>query len=333
MRRITAAIMAMGAAVLLTSTLATTQELNTDKTTYVTFSAPVALPGITLPAGDYMFRLLNSQVNRNVVQIYDHDRTKLFATVMAMPAQRNEISGETVITFREAPANAAPAIRYWYFPGDRAGQEFAYPKSQAIQIANASHTPVLAVDAAEGDPTGLKGGEMTHVQPDATAEQNADAGRTPRADTSAQSSQTATAASTPSADTSAQSSQTATAAPAADAGRTTQQPQPSTTSDTSSASTTGQSSSSATAVGTSGRSTAGTSAQSGSATPSTSSAQAGSGNAASAPAQSGNGSAASAPSAERHLPNTGSELPLVGLAGLLALLGAFGVRAVRESIV
>jgi hypothetical protein len=164
MRHITAVVSAACAAVLLAGPLSA-QELNTDRTTYVTFSAPVAVPGITLPAGDYMFKLLNSQVNRNVVQIFDHDRTKLFATVMAMPAQRNEVSGDTVITFREAPASAAPAVRYWYFPGDKLGQEFAYPRPQAIQIANANKTPVLAIETSEDDPTGAKGGTMTHVQP------------------------------------------------------------------------------------------------------------------------------------------------------------------------
>ena len=32
------------------------------------------------------------------------------------------------------------------------------------------------------------------------------------------------------------------------------------------------------------------------------------------------------------LPNTGSELPAVGLIGLLALAGALGVRAVRRQV-
>jgi LPXTG-motif cell wall-anchored protein len=46
----------------------------------------------------------------------------------------------------------------------------------------------------------------------------------------------------------------------------------------------------------------------------------------------GDTSAASpARSSGDRLPNTGSELPLVGVAGLLALAAALGVRAVRRA--
>jgi len=299
MRRITAGMSAACAAVLLTGTLATAQELNTDKSTFVTFSAPVALPGITLPAGDYLFKLLNSQANRNIVQVYDRGRTKLFTTIIAMPAQRTEITGETVITFREAPANAAPALRYWYFPGDRIGQEFAYPKAQAMQIANANRIPVLAVDVTEGDPTGVKGGAMSHVEPGAAVEQSAQAVEpAPRADVSAQPAPPSTAAvETPEPQPQAQPEPRPQAQPEpqpqAQAERmstpevTTPAPQP-------------MREANPTAVGTSGTTT---------------------------PAPTGDANA------ERRLPNTGSELPLVGLVGLLALAGAFGVRAVRRSMI
>jgi hypothetical protein len=46
-------------------------ELN--KQTFLTFSAPVQVPGATLPAGTYMFKLADLQGNRHVVQIFDKD--------------------------------------------------------------------------------------------------------------------------------------------------------------------------------------------------------------------------------------------------------------------
>lgn len=276
MRRMTAGMSAACAAVLLTASLATAQDFNTDKTTFVTFSAPVALPGITLPAGDYLFKLINSPVNRNVVQIYDHDRTKLFATVMAMPAQRNEVTGETVITFHEAPANAAPAVRYWYYPGDKFGQEFAYSKDQALQIANANHMPVLAVEGS-GD-----NGSMSHVEPGASAEQ-AEAAQPAAPPAEAPAPQPAAAAAEPpTPQPQAMSTPEAQPAPA---------PAP-TASDRMNQS----------AVGTSGSAVPAPTAD------------------------------AATPAAERALPKTGSELPLMGLLGLLALAGAFGVHAVRRSM-
>jgi len=139
MRRITTRILGIGAAVMLSATLASAQAPDTNRTTIVTFSAPVSLPGVTLPAGSYLFKLADSQVNRNIVQVFDKDRSKIYATILAIPAQRNQPADETVITFRESPANAAPAIQYWYYPGETMGQEFAYPKKQAMEIANATH--------------------------------------------------------------------------------------------------------------------------------------------------------------------------------------------------
>jgi hypothetical protein len=165
MRRLTTQIFAACGAVVLAATLASAQNAQND--TVVTFSAPVSLPGVTLPAGSYLFRLADSQVNRNIVQVFDKDRSKIFATILAIPAERNEPADETVITFNESPANAAPAIRYWYYPGEKRGQEFAYPKSQATTIANAAHTSVLAVNSDSTDVDAMKTAEISRVEPGA----------------------------------------------------------------------------------------------------------------------------------------------------------------------
>jgi len=153
------------AALVLGATLATAQAPDTNNTTIVTFSAPVSLPGVTLPAGSYIFKLADSQVNRNIVQVFDKDRSKMFATILAIPAERDKPADETVITFAESPANMAPAIRYWYYPGDKRGQEFAYPKKQAQDIANAAHTSVLAIDSEDTSADAMTKGEVTHVEP------------------------------------------------------------------------------------------------------------------------------------------------------------------------
>jgi cobalamin biosynthesis Mg chelatase CobN len=283
MRRITTKILGMGAAVMLSATLASAQGPDASRTTIVTFSAPVALPGVTLPAGSYLFKLGDSQVNRNIVQVFDKDRTKIFATILAIPAQRNEPADETVITFRETPANMAPAIRYWYYPGERTGQEFAYPKKQATEIANATHTSVLAIDTDETSADAMAKGQITRVQPGADTNQ-----------TMAQGAQPSTAGQAPS---SSAQSQPATPAPSA-------------------ASSTDQSSTSSTP------STAAQRAQGSqnNTTPSMSS---------SSNTQSAVGTSGSTP--RRRLPKTASTLPLIGLAGLLALGSAFGIGTLRRA--
>jgi hypothetical protein len=168
MRTFSARIVAGCGALLLGATVASAQ-LATQNDTVVTFSAPVSLPGVTLPAGSYLFKLADSQVNRNVVQVFAKDRSKIFATILAIPSERTEPADETVITFKEAPANSAPAVQYWYYPGEKRGQEFVYPKSQAVAIANAAHTSVLSVNSDAADTDAMKSAEISRVEPGAEA--------------------------------------------------------------------------------------------------------------------------------------------------------------------
>src|SRR5687768_4675998 len=48
------------------------QETNTSERTFMTFSAPVELPGVTLEAGTYEFKLADTDA-RNIVQVMRKD--------------------------------------------------------------------------------------------------------------------------------------------------------------------------------------------------------------------------------------------------------------------
>ena len=109
MGRITSTLTAACAATLLTAGVATAQGVVADRRTNVTFSGPVSIPGATLPAGTYVFRIADSPTNRNIVQIYDNEGAKLISTIMAVPADRPEPDGDPVITFKETPADHPPA--------------------------------------------------------------------------------------------------------------------------------------------------------------------------------------------------------------------------------
>lgn len=115
------------------------------KLTRVTFSAPVEIPGQVLPAGMYVLKLLDSPSDRNIVQIYNADQTKLYATILAIPDYRLKPADKTVITFAERASNAPPAIQAWFYPGDNFGQEFVYPKTRAAQLAKLENRPVPAM--------------------------------------------------------------------------------------------------------------------------------------------------------------------------------------------
>jgi hypothetical protein len=125
---------------------AAAQDFNLSRTTFVTFSGPVQLPNLTLPAGDYMFRLNDTSGNRRIVEVRSKDGLQHFGYILAISATRPEPAEETVITFRETPAGQPPAIRYWYYPGNVIGHEFVYPREQATRIAQATREEVLTSD-------------------------------------------------------------------------------------------------------------------------------------------------------------------------------------------
>ena len=118
-----------------------------DKKTDVRFSAPVEIPGRVLPPGEYVFKLMDSQSNRNIVQVFNGDETHLWATILAIPDYRMNPPDKPVITFEERTKDSPEAVRAWFYPGDPYGEEFVYPKPRAIQIAQAAKQPVLATPA------------------------------------------------------------------------------------------------------------------------------------------------------------------------------------------
>ena len=123
------------AAVLLTCTMSVSaQDFNTQKRTIMTFSAPVEMPGVTLPAGTYVFRIADTP-SRNVVQVLDKNEKDMIGQWLYVSAERPQVSGETVVTFKETKEGTTPAVQFWYYPGERTGKEFIYPKEQALKIA------------------------------------------------------------------------------------------------------------------------------------------------------------------------------------------------------
>ncbi len=114
-----------------------------DKLTIFTFNQPVEIPGgKVLPAGTYAFKVLDAVSDRDVVQIFNKDRTKLYATVLTIPGYNSKPSGRTIVKFSETPSGGPQAIKQWFYPGDTYGWEFVYPKSRAVTLAKASKQAV-----------------------------------------------------------------------------------------------------------------------------------------------------------------------------------------------
>jgi hypothetical protein len=280
------------AALLLTSAAAMAQTTQ-DRLTFVTFSGPVSIPGKTLPAGTYAFKLADSPADRHIVQVFDKDQMKLYATLLAIPADRTEAEGDPVITFKETAADRPPAVRYWYYAGERAGNEFVYPKNQAMMIARASGESVMSVDTDSTDIEEWKTSKTSRVT--ANAEPQASTASTTSTSTTT-STDTTTSSSQPPV-TTAPPSQPTTTAPVTT--------QPTTTADTTTQPTTAQ------------PTTAPASTQ-----PPT----------APAPSASADTVGTSGRSERSELPRTASDLPAIGLIGVFALAGALMLRVARRAI-
>jgi hypothetical protein len=110
--------------------------------TVFTFSGPVEIPGQILPAGTYVFKLADSHSNRHIVQVFNKDENHVFGTFLAIPDYRLHPSDKTIIKFAERPTGSPEAIKGWFYPGRNYGHEFVYPKSEAVVLAQANHTPV-----------------------------------------------------------------------------------------------------------------------------------------------------------------------------------------------
>ncbi len=131
-----------------------------DKRTVITFHQPVEIPGMVLAPGTYVMKLLDSPSDRDIVQFFNPTETRIFNTVLAIPAYRDEPSEHTVITFEERTAGAPQAIKDWYYPGDLRGEEFVYSKPHPMSTAQAA-SPAPQPSHAEAKPAPAPAQAMT----------------------------------------------------------------------------------------------------------------------------------------------------------------------------
>jgi hypothetical protein len=290
---------AVACSALLLAPVAATAQTPADRTTFVTFSGPVSIPGKTLPAGTYTFRIADSPSNLHIVQVFDKEQSKIYATILAVPADRMEAEGDPVITFKETPSDRPPAVHYWYYAGDRMGNEFVYPKSQAMSIARASGESVMSVDTDSSNIEDWKKSQTSRVTADMAQQSDANA--------SSSSAAAGTAASTtPSSSTTSTTSSTTTSDTSNSAARPSQTP----------------ASTMPTGTDQSATSPAPRTQQPATTAPDMQPAP-------SADRQQPVGT--SGRSSRSELPHTASEMPLVALLGMFALAGAVALRVARRA--
>lgn len=114
-----------------------------------TLAKATEIPGTKLNAGNYTLVVLDSLQDRTVMQVNSTDgKTK--ALVLGVQANLSGPSGQPVLW--DAKDQGRHALRGFVFSNGRS-VEFVYPKADAVALAKANHSTVVAVDpASEGRP-------------------------------------------------------------------------------------------------------------------------------------------------------------------------------------
>ena len=153
-----------------------------DKRTYFTFSGPIALPGVTLPAGRYLFHIVDTTASRKVIQVLSEDQKKPYVMANTISDQRRDAPKDATVAFYESARGTPAAVKSWWYPGETIGYQFVYPRNQAKEIAKATNQPVLTTKSESTKAEETKSAELTRVDangrdvdvnaPDAAANSN-----------------------------------------------------------------------------------------------------------------------------------------------------------------
>ena len=115
-----------------------------DQATTLTFSEPIQIPGQMLPAGTYLFRLVDANSGENLVQVFNSDRTVLYATLQTVPTERVEPTGHTTITLAEQGSGKPDVLLKWFYPGNLSGHEFVYSGQKEKELAQDTQRTIVS---------------------------------------------------------------------------------------------------------------------------------------------------------------------------------------------
>jgi len=103
------------------------QALSGENTAYLTFSGPVSLPGVSLPAGTYVFQRAIPDHDPLVVRVMSADKRTVYLTAFTKLINRPDgLPAEQRVMLGEPKPGMAPPIRAWFPSHERQGHEFKY---------------------------------------------------------------------------------------------------------------------------------------------------------------------------------------------------------------
>jgi hypothetical protein len=125
-----------------------------NQATKLHFNEPIEVPGVVLPAGTYWFVLESNQTDRNLVEILNAQRTRLYTTVTTIPALRRHEPGRTEVVFAERRSQP-DALWKWYYPGLQTGHQFLYPGHEQKNLRRDEKEVVLTPPISSAQPNGV----------------------------------------------------------------------------------------------------------------------------------------------------------------------------------
>lgn len=90
----------------------------------LTFSAPIALPGVVLAAGTYAFEVPSA--SHTIVRVSSKDGRQIYMTAFTLEVRKPASDDAPKVTFHEAARGTAPSVNAWYPTGDESGKQFIY---------------------------------------------------------------------------------------------------------------------------------------------------------------------------------------------------------------
>jgi hypothetical protein len=114
-----------------------------DEATFMSFSAPVQIPGQVLPAGTYLFELADHGSQPNVVQVFSSDRAVLYGTFLTISTERLDPTDDPTVTLADPASGGTPLLVKWFYPGRDTGIEFLYSKQTEKELARDTQQTIV----------------------------------------------------------------------------------------------------------------------------------------------------------------------------------------------
>jgi hypothetical protein len=98
-----------------------------------------------------------------VIQVLSDDEKKPYAMMNTILDERRDPAKDATVSFYETARGTPAAVKSWWYPGERDGYQFIYPRTQARQIAQSTGRAVLTTKSNSSKTEETKTAALTRV--------------------------------------------------------------------------------------------------------------------------------------------------------------------------